>query len=82
LGNLRGWMQTYHLRGTTLLLEVRVMMAGGKEIGFNENSENPDSIDRFLVLPQKGFLVHAPLPTTVHPELTTARAIFSHLTSL
>jgi hypothetical protein len=46
----------------------------GEEIGFNENSENPDSIDRFLVLPQEDLPVHVPLPTTGEPKIDYSRS--------
>jgi hypothetical protein len=46
----------------------------GEEIGFNENSENPDSIDRHLVLPQEDLPVHVPLPATSEPRIDYNRS--------
>ena len=40
-----------------------------EEIGFNDGSGNPDSIDRFLVLPQEDLLVHAPLPRSSESQI-------------
>jgi hypothetical protein len=41
----------------------------GEEIGFNDGSGNPDSFDRFLVLPQEDLPVHAPLPGSSEPQI-------------
>jgi hypothetical protein len=46
----------------------------GEEIGFNDNSENPDSIDRFLVLPQQDLPVHTPLPASGEPQIDYSRS--------
>ena len=45
------------------LVELKLRMVGMRR-GFNDNNENPESIDRFLVLPQEDLLVHTSLLTT------------------
>jgi hypothetical protein len=46
----------------------------GEEIGFNDNNDNPDSIDRFLVLPQADLPEHAPLPANGEPQIDYSRS--------
>jgi hypothetical protein len=46
----------------------------GEEIGFNDGSGNPNSIDRFLVLPQEDLPVHAPLPGSSEPQIDYSRS--------
>jgi hypothetical protein len=46
----------------------------GEEIGFSEEEESGESIDRFLVLPQEDVPVHPPLPTAGEPQVDYSRS--------
>jgi hypothetical protein len=46
----------------------------GEEVGFTEDQESGDSIDRFLVLPQQDVPIHRYVPTGGEPQIDYSRS--------
>jgi hypothetical protein len=46
----------------------------GEEVGFTEDQESGDSIDRFLVLPQQDAPIHRSVPTGGEPQIDYSRS--------
>jgi hypothetical protein len=69
-------MKTRHRQPpkAALLCPKRVTCGWGEEIEFNDGSGNPDSIDRFLVLPQEDPLVHALFPGSSESQIDYSRS--------